>query len=250
MFTQSQKANSSRPLKLYSIIVTAVALLLLAAFLVVFIHAGYHTKVLVKLGLQEPVVKTNHALLAWENCLNKMDYDADVVFFGDSITYESDFSAQHPQLKIVNLGYSGDTLSGMISRIPMVQAVSPEKVFILGGINGLTDANISQTAQQYESLLDQLQEALPDTEIYIQSVLPISKEKETSLTNICHNETIVAFNKLLEEMAAQRGLVYIDIHSLYYLDGELDPQLTYDGLHLQQQAYEKWENAVKPYLDE
>lgn len=243
----SQKVGNSRFLKVYAVIITAAALLILAAFAVVFIHAGYHTKVLVKLGLQEPVPKTNHAVLAWENCLEKMDHDADVVFFGDSITYESNF--QHPGLKIVNLGYSGDTLVGMAARIPMVQAVSPEKVFLLGGINGLTDANLSQSAQQYEALLDQLQAALPDAQIYIQSVLPVSKEKETSLTNICHNETIVAFNKLLEEMAARRGHVYIDIHSLYCRNGELDPQLTYDGLHLQKHAYEQWEAAVKPYLD-
>lgn len=245
---QSQKVRSSRPLKFYAVAVTAVMLLILAAFLVVFTHAGYHTKVLVKLGLKEPVVKTNHALLAWENCLEKLDYDADVVFFGDSITYQSDF--QHPGLKIVNLGYSGDTLSGMTGRIPMVQAVNPEKVFVLGGINGLTDANLSQTADLYENLLDQLRQALPDARIYVQSILPVAKEREATLTNICHNETIVAFNERLEEMAAQRGLTYIDIHSLYYCDGQLDSAVTSDGLHLEPHAYEKWEAAIKPYLDE
>ena len=135
---QSQKVRSSRPLKLYAVAVTAIMLLILAAFLVVFTHAGYHTKVLVKLGLKEPVVKTNHALLAWENCLEKLDYDADVVFFGDSITYQSDF--QHPGLKIVNLGYSGDTLSG----IARAKGVSLNSLCRANGLRPDSDLKIGQ----------------------------------------------------------------------------------------------------------
>ena len=253
MSIHSQKtetpANANRPLKWYAVIVTVIMLLVLAAFIIVFTRAGYHTKLLVRLGLQEPVAKTNHALLAWENCLTKLDYDADAVFFGDSITYESNFSAADPQYKIVNLGYSGDTLHGMISRVPMVQAVSPEKVFVLGGINGLNDSNIDQTAAQYEKLLNELHRALPDAEIYIQSVLPIAKEREVSLTNICHNETIIAFNQRLQSIAEARNLTYIDIHALYYQNGQIDPSLTYDGLHLLSHAYQLWEDAVTPYLN-
>lgn len=59
---------SVRKWKLYAIIVTVITLLSIAAFLVVFIHAGYHTKVLVKLGLKEKTASTNYSLLAWENC--------------------------------------------------------------------------------------------------------------------------------------------------------------------------------------
>lgn len=235
-------------LKIYTIVTSVLLILFASAFVLVFIRAGYHTKVLVKLGLAEQTTKVNHAVLGWENCLEKMHYDADVVFFGDSITYESDFARFFQDVSVVNLGYSGDTLSGMISRIPMVQSVSPEKVFVLGGINGLTDSNITQSVGKYKQLVLQLQEALPDAQIYLQSVLPVAREKEVTLTNVCHNTTIIQFNEQIRHLAEEYGMTYIDLHSLYFTDGQLDPQLTTDGIHLKQEAYARWEAAIKNYI--
>lgn len=234
---------------IYAVVVSVLMMLFATAFVLVFVRAGYHTKVLVKLGLAEQTTKVNHAVLAWENCLDKMEYDADVVFFGDSITYESDFGRSFPGISVVNLGYSGDTLSGMISRIPMVKAVNPEKVFVLGGINGLTDSNIMQSAEKYEQLILQLRQALPTAQIYLQSVLPVAKDKEVTLTNICHNTTIVQFNVRIRQLAEKYELTYIDLYSLYVADGQLDPLLTTDGIHLQKDAYARWETAIKEYID-
>lgn len=180
--------------------------------------------------------------------LKKMDHDADVVFLGDSITFGSDFAACFSEVDIVNLGYGGDTLPGMIYRISMVQAVSPEKVFLLGGINGLTDTNIDQTEEQYKKLVAGIRTALPDAEIYIKSVLPVAKEREVRLTNVCHNETIVAFNARLQQLAQLQGITYIDLYTLYEKDGQLDPELTKDGVHLKPEAYIHWENAIRQYV--
>jgi len=244
METVVQKGSRGR--KLYAIIVSVVAVLSVAAFLVVFFHAGYHTKILQKLGLKEKTAGTNHALLAWENCLEQMHYDTDIVFFGDSITYMSNFSACFPDVQIVNLGYSGDTLAGMAARVSMVQAVNPEKIFLMGGINGLTDANLAQSVNQYARLLDSLQESLPEAQIYIQSVLPVGKGKQTAL--MCRNSTIVAFNRQLQMLAQERGLHYIELYTLYEKDGQLNPSFSEDGIHIKPEAYTAWEGAIRPFI--
>lgn len=239
------KDATVKRLKIYTIFVTACAILVFLAFCVVFHRAGYDTKVLVKLGIIEPVPQTDWAVVGWNNTLEKLGYDSDVVFFGDSITRGSDFREYFPELKIVNLGFPGDSLLGMIDRVSGVVAVTPEKVFVLGGINGLKDENVDYCIAMYGELLDSLIENLPTSQIFVQSVLPISSSKERSF---CHNTTIVKFNARLEQLAAEKGLVFVDFYSLYELSGEMNPDLTIDGIHLYPEAYALWADAIAKHM--
>lgn len=229
----------------YGIVVSLIAALFLAAFLVVFIHAGYHNKVLAKLGIKDAPRTTNWAVYAWNNCLTRLEYDADIAFFGDSITANGNFEKRFDAYNVINLGYPGDTIAGMIDRVAMVAAVNPEIVFVHGGINGLTNMNYDNRLAEYAVLLDTLSEQVPDATIYVQSVLPISKEKELS---VCSNETIVKYNNHLRVLCEERKLTYIDLHSLYVQDGILNPALAKDGVHLKEHAYTVWENAIAPYI--
>lgn len=233
-------------LKLYIVLISIVAVLAAAAFLIVFFHAGYNDKILVQSGIKEQSSESNWAVKGWNNTLEKINYDSDIVFFGDSITYGSSFGDYFPDKKIVNLGYPGDDLSGMINRVSMIKAVLPEKIFIMGGINGISDNNIDKCIQKYSVLLDSIKQAVPDSEIYIQSVLPISYSRESKSR---HNTTIIEFNNKLKKLADERGLTYIDLHSLYVSNGEMDASLTKDGLHLYPQAYKRWADAIRKYID-
>ncbi len=234
-----------RKMNVYGIVSSAIAALFLAAFLVVFIHAGYHNKVLAKLGIKDAPRTTNWAVYAWNNCLTRLDYDADIAFLGDSITAGGNFEKRFNTYDVINLGYPGDTIAGMIDRVAMVAAVNPEILFVHGGINGLTNMNYENRLAQYAVLLDTLIEQVPDTTIYVQSVLPISKKKELS---ICSNETIVKYNNHLRVLCEERNLTYIDLHSSYVQDGILNPALTNDGVHLNEDAYTAWEDAIAQYI--
>ncbi len=230
---------------LYAIIATILAILFLAAFIFVFIRAGYLTKVLVKLGLKESTVSTNWTAFSWDSCLKKLNYKADIAFFGDSITRGGDFHEYFKDYKIINLGCTGDNLQAILNRVSMVESVAPEKVFLMGGVNALTDFNHDKCVEKYDELITALEKSVPNATIYIQSVLPISKEKESS---VCKNSSIIEFNKSLKSLAEKHKLVYIDLHSLYYLNGEINPSLTKEGVHLQPDAYHLWKDAIKNYI--
>ena len=176
-----------------------------------------------------------------------MDIDADVVFFGDSITRGGAWADAYSDVNIVNLGISGDSIRGMTNRVDMIASVKPEKVFILGGINSLTDHNSTEILKQYKDMLEKVQEAVPDAEIYVQSILPISVEKEKDCAD---NIVIDAFNTELEKLAAEAGATYINIHDLYELDGSMNPDLTKDGIHLKPEAYDLWYKAIEGYIYE
>ncbi len=176
-----------------------------------------------------------------------MDVDADVVFFGDSITRGGVWSEAFQGVNIVNLGISGDSIRDMTSRVDMIASVKPEKVFILGGINSLTDHNSTEIFKQYKNMLEKIHEAVPNAEIYVQSILPISVEKEKE----CADNTVIdAFNTELEQLAADAGATYVNIHDLYELDGSMNPDLTKDGVHLKPEAYDLWYKAIEGYVYE
>lgn len=228
---------------MYPAIVTVFAILSISAFVILFIRCGFLQKLLVKLGIKKKRVTMNWTAFSWESCLKKMHCEADVVFFGDSIIRGGDFHEQFPEYAIVNLGASGDTLAGMIGRVSTIQALSPKKIFLMGGINGLTNRNIACSASQYEDLIKEIENKIPDAELYILSTLPVTAEKARRL---CTNATIKRFNKEIEEIADRHGHTYIDLYSLYLCDGQLDPELSVDGLHLKPEGYEKWYQTIAP----
>ena len=66
-------------------------------------------------------------------------FGCDALFFGDSITADSNFETFFPDLRIVNLGVYGDTLEDLLARVPSVRALRPARIFLLGGINCLRE---------------------------------------------------------------------------------------------------------------
>lgn len=169
------------------------------------------------LDIMEQIIgTTNWTLASWERSLEQLDYDADIAFFGDSITLGGDFQSYFSNKKIINLGKSGDSLIGMEKRVKMLNFIKPEKVFIMGGINSLTDTNSDTAFQYYADMLDAIQVEVPDAQLYIESILPISEEKE----KICaDNSVIFEFNNRLKALADEKNMVYVDLHSLYVLNG-------------------------------
>lgn len=217
-----------------------LAALFAAAFATVFIHGGYPDKVLAKLGLRRNEVPVDWAT-GWCRCLEYSGVDADVVFFGDSITSGGDFSRFFPDISICNLGVPGDTLRGMAERGEMIAAVKPEKVFVMGGINSLTDSSYDRTLEEYRALLDRIGE-VTDAEVCVQGILPVSAKQEKRL--FVRNSTISRFNLEIAMLAEERGYTYIDLYGVFLKDGEMDPACTKEGIHLNAKGYRTWADAI------
>lgn len=236
-----------RNLKIYTIFISIMFVLMSAAFTVIFIRENYPERIAVRMGWTDGKErKIDYAIKGWNNTLEKLDYDADIVFFGDSITANSDFRKYFPDKKIVTLGYSGDNLLGMQDRIPGLVAMNPEQVFVMGGINGLKSYTIDVGKSRYDTLLSMLKEELPGAQIYVLSVLPVSHEKEK---RVCSNEVIDDFNVKIKELAEYYDCIYVDLNSLYEdEDGYMRKELTTDGVHLYLEAYDIWAEEIRKYI--
>lgn len=167
--------------------------------------------------------------------------------FGDSLTYGGKWQDWFRNQRIINLGYASDTIDGMEKRIVQLEAVSPRRIFVMAGINGMEDNGVERTLSQYKELVTNIQSANPESEILIESILPIAKQSETRRKN---NETICQINKLLRDFCSTNGFEYIDLHSeMYDYDKkELKGDLTFDGIHLNDKGYTVWRNGIKGFV--
>lgn len=189
-----------------------------------------------------------HLIESWANSLSKMDVNADVVFYGNSITYESDFQKYFPDIVICNMGCKGDDLDDLINRSFLISSVHPKKIFILGGINDFSQISLDTFKEKYHYLVNTIKQRNPNSQIFLQSLLPVNVNLLYGRQYINCISKIKCGNDIIKEIATTSGLYYIDLYSRYQENDSLPYRFTNDGLHLKQSAYSVWANCIANYL--
>lgn len=233
-----------KTLIIISIVLNVV--LLAALYYVACVKTDFSKRMMAKIKHEAyvPERQDDCCVASWNNCIEKLDMEVDVVFFGDSETAGGDFQKAFPDVKSINLGYIGEDVKGMLRRVDAIKAVKPKKVFLMAGINGLQQQSLSDFEYWYAALVDAIQIEVPEAELYIESILPV-----TGYSDYCDNEKIRDANAILQRMAEERGLTYVDIYGAYAKDGALPNAMSYDGLHLTEEAYELWYDCIKELMN-
>lgn len=118
--------------------------------------------------------------------------------------------------------------------VEKAKAMKPRTLFLAYGMNDLT-AQMGKTegfVKAYKELLEELKEALPNTEIYVNSILPASEEVADERTEF---KKIPEFNQALQELCQQEEVMFIDNTSLVN-----EEDYAPDGVHVTTKYYEKW----------
>jgi lysophospholipase L1-like esterase len=171
-----------------------------------------------------------------------------IVFLGDSITDRCEWNELFPANNVINRGISGDRTYGVLNRLDNIIKNKPSKVFLMIGINDLREGrNVVEVKNDYNKILKQLTENLPNTKIFVQSVLPVDTKQPTP--KIKSNDSISNLNKEIKQLTEEYGLTYIDLFSVMAdTSGQLKPEFTHDGIHLSGNGYKVWNEAIKPYI--
>ncbi|CAC5340052.1 MULTISPECIES: SGNH/GDSL hydrolase family protein [Planktothrix] len=153
----------------------------------------------------------------------------------------------------LNQGISGETSAGLLKRVKLFDITQPETIFVMIGINDLIRGiDDSTLLNNYREIIRDLRWVHPDTQIVVQSILPHSDknsnwEGRERLLKIS-NQRIRHLNQELKFIAQEEGAYFLNLHSLFTdADGNLRPELSTDGLHLNQQGYLVWSSALKIY---
>lgn len=172
-----------------------------------------------------------------------------VVFFGDSITFGTDWQKLFPEVPAVNRGISGDTTLGLLERQSEVIALRPRQVFLMIGTNDLCfNRPIEKVVENYDRILKRFRSELPATQVFVQSILPFNDQMYPS-NGLRKNSNIRELNQAIRQLAKKHDYVYLDLTAAFTgPDGSLLPQYTYDGLHLNESAYLVWQKQIDGFV--
>lgn len=116
-----------------------------------------------------------------------------------------------------------------------------DKVFIMLGDNECGWGNKDIFIERYSKVIDAVKERVPDAEIYLQSVLPVSESASASSPFGVTNDNINKLNVRIEKLAADLGVHYINPASaLKNSEGVLPDDAASDGIHLNKKYCKIW----------
>lgn len=175
-----------------------------------------------------------------------MNYNNDTTtitldFIGDSIIARWDIDEYFPTWQVYNYGVSGagiDYIEGNAGRF-----VGKQVVVVIGtnDINYMAPDCIEKYTERYMKAI----EGLGASKVYLYSLHP--RNFSSALSNV--NTDVVAFNELIRARVSDvPSIVYLDVYSDFLYEGEPNPRLYYDRLHLNPYGYEILVSALNKAL--
>ncbi len=182
----------------------------------------------------------------------KKDYFDDAVFIGDSRTVGmQDYSGLDNATFFAKTGmnvyellddaFLADPKSGKdVSISYMLKNHTYRKIYLMVGINELGTGNTGTFQNAYAGVLQKIRKWQPDAVIYIQGIIPVSKEKASN-DGIFNNININDKNVAISQLADGKDVFYLDVsEKLVDKSGYLKDDYTFDEVHMYAQYYQLW----------
>ena len=118
------------------------------------------------------------------------------------------------------------------------------------GMNELGWAFPELFKEQYASVIDEIKLNHPESIIYMQSILPVSKAK-ANYDPIYNNDNIERFNQLVKEIALEKEVFYVNVtEGIADSEGSLPEGASFDGVHLKPDFCLEWLSYLKEHTVE
>ncbi len=172
------------------------------------------------------------------------EYFADDLFIGDSITTGIHLYNKLDMKNVAaSVGYTPykayteacDLYDGTSkTALEYAKSMQPKRIYIMLGSNGLLSAGAMEDS--YNTLIDKLKEACPDSELYCISVTPVAQYTDYEITN----DMVRDFNSFIKSACGLKGVTYVDFYSVMITeDGYANAELVADdGLHFNGSTYD------------
>ncbi|MEO6920770.1 MAG: GDSL-type esterase/lipase family protein [Collimonas sp.] len=168
----------------------------------------------------------------------------DVVMVGDSITEGGHWSELFPAMRVANRGIGGDSVTGIIDRLPTIRSTGAKYIFLMIGVNNILagEKSATQIVPTYQNLIT----ALADTgaKVTVQSTLYISVPNQES-----KNKEIEILNHAISLFCRENNVNYVDLNSVLSRNQSLRSDVTSDHIHLNDYGYLLWAGKIRPLID-
>lgn len=176
-------------------------------------------------------------------------YLNDITFVGDSRTngmLQYHFVTQDQTYAIDGINHRDIQQKSFIEiggrTYTLADAISlkePRIIMVSLGINGVAFMTEEEFMSEYKSLIEMLKYHSPNSQIIIQSMFPVSRQKERNDPRMS-NEIIDSYNDSLLQLAKDEGCFFLDSADELKDDNNALASVydSGDGLHLNEAAYE------------
>lgn len=166
-----------------------------------------------------------------------------IVFVGNSITHMHEWWEAFGNNKVINRGNSGTVSGEILDNLEAILPGKPAKIFLMIGTNDLGTQGINtaeHVARNVRTAVKRTQKESPETEIYIQSILPSNVGLRTV-------EVQKQTNDSLRQICLETGATYVDLWDklIGILSGG---QASFDQLHLTATSYRIWCKEIAKYV--
>jgi lysophospholipase L1-like esterase len=154
--------------------------------------------------------------------------------------------------RVLNLGFGWDRTQNVLWRLDHgeMDGLSPRVVIIEIGTNNTSQTEharmntAAEIAQGVAAIVQRVQTVTPHARIILMAILPREQSPQHP-----RRVLIDATNKLLADYARTTHLTYLDIGAAFLAaDGTMLPGLTSDFTHPTDKGYQRWADAIRPYL--
>ncbi len=180
------------------------------------------------------------------------------IFFGDSITSRYDLNKFFENSSYINKGIGGEKTADLLERMKeSIYDYNPQRVVLLIGTNDLS-ANIplDEIASNISLIIKKIQKNNSQTEVFVESVLPVSKEENADKVDLDavgrrNNDDIKKLNEMIRLVCEKTGATYIDAYDEFTdKNDNLKLEYTVEGLHLNDAGYQKQTEVINQAFKE
>ena len=173
----------------------------------------------------------------------------DLMLLGDSITQGWEMWGKNawiqkmaPKFTAGNFGIGADRTENVLWRLEsghLKGAINPKVVMLMIGTNN-TDANEPQDiALGVQAIVNKLTARFPKAHVLLLGVFPRRDR---------NNAVVAEINRVLPRLDDGKQVHFMDIGDAFLKNGQPDPALYADHVHLNNAGYEKWADKVVPVI--
>lgn len=174
-----------------------------------------------------------------ESSLNYKDIFRSSVVMGDSQT--EGLTVYNVLNSTSVVAKKGSNIVDGGTNIPTLSNLNPSNIFLLYGMNDILiyKENTEAFIRDYSNLIKKIKQALPDVEIFINAILPVT-DKVIQRRSVYKN--IEEYNQKLAIMCEDLEVGFVDASDILKQDESL---FEGDGMHLRPSFYTKWLNVLR-----
>ncbi|MBQ0065077.1 MAG: hypothetical protein KBT48_04885 [Firmicutes bacterium] len=171
--------------------------------------------------------------------ISVFDLFHDYVIYGDSRVCGFVENGFLPASRI--FAKAGDGIRSIPSWDEQLNALKPAHIYFLYGINELDEIKLDKGAdykEEYTTSIRKVMSSLPESHIYVCSIIPVSSEISESKANRSY-EDVPAYNRILEDICDENGWTFINMDT--YVSASYYQA---DGIHFKKEFYPIWAQSL------